>query len=90
MSNKHECEAGLNRPIIYHNGSNWAVGGGDTRKTAWGFWITYCPYCGEKLEAPDVKVEVSKATLEEWRSCLWDVHNWAQRLTAEIKAVLDE
>ena len=28
------------------------------------FW--FCPYCGEKLELPDVKIEVSRKVLVGW------------------------
>ena len=30
--------------------------------------ISFCPYCGEKPEPPDVKIEVSRETLREWVS----------------------
>ena len=32
--------------------------------------ITHCPYCGEKLEVPDEKIEVSRKVLEDWAAKL--------------------
>ena len=40
--------------------------------------ISFCPYCGEKLESPDVKIEVSQKMLEEIASDLREIrrHLW--------------
>jgi len=40
--------------------------------------VYHCHYCGEKLERPDVKIEVSRGILQAMTAELWRAHQCLQ------------
>jgi hypothetical protein len=52
-------------PVVFH-ADKWRL---DLRARGWNegmIAIHYCPDCGEKLEAPDVKVDIFRNVAENW------------------------
>jgi len=99
---EHTCAANGDNHRVFHvqdfaiqlyMDGKWHLSGG---------WvISFCPYCGEKLESPDVKIEVSQKMLEEIASDLREIrrHLWGSpgeasseilNIIVRIREILDD
>jgi len=66
MEHEHRCTKSASVRILWRT-DHWSI----VDSTGWPrFGITHCPYCGVKLEPPDVKIEVSRKALLNWASRL--------------------
>ncbi len=91
----HECDANERQEhnvIRYDDVWGWALG---TKLDVEGPVIKHCPYCGLKLEKPDVKIEVYRGTMELWAVRLEGVYHTvngkarvSQRVADSIRTVL--
>jgi len=71
---EHKCEENLaNLPICCAE-DTWTMRGSGF---SWG--IAFCPYCGVKLEPPDVKIEVRRETMRGIVHVLWEAHSLLQK-----------
>ena len=50
----HVCEENNTGRLIDYESGRWWV---KMHQGEWGIYIYYCPYCGEKLEAPETDLE---------------------------------
>lgn len=69
----HRCKANDSGFAMKFINGQWALY--DVfANTHWSFGFHRCPYCGVKLESPDVKIAASRSMLENCVDQLWTVH----------------
>ncbi|GAH83547.1 unnamed protein product [marine sediment metagenome] len=83
----HDCDdrpSGLRRHAPYWEPKyrGWRM-----RDGTLSYRVNHCPYCGQKLEPPDVKIEVNREVLVEMVNALWAAQ---QHITGVIHPLTDD